>query len=263
MEAQTIRHRFHDKLMRAFLGPEVFEGTVVAANEHGSVTLSDGQSAAAEAGKPPVLRVIAQPRDAVSWALYYPPVIHFRPDELQEGLVDLLPDPPRGHRHGDPLPAGARVLDLRLDGGGLGLHRSCRVRRHAAPALRRPPTTGVPGTGPGTPSETDPMARLQRDIPVASDPSQRDGGDRRAGEADALLDLLPVAVFTVGVDGEIRHLQGSGRAIADERGNTVRLIGVCQDVTDRVEATDPSQAADASRESGGPDQPAGTPHPGA
>jgi hypothetical protein len=31
IEAQMIRHRFHDKLMKAFLGPEVFEGTVVVA----------------------------------------------------------------------------------------------------------------------------------------------------------------------------------------------------------------------------------------
>jgi hypothetical protein len=29
LEAQVLRHRFHDKLMKAFLGPEVFEGTVV------------------------------------------------------------------------------------------------------------------------------------------------------------------------------------------------------------------------------------------
>jgi hypothetical protein len=27
-EAQMLRHQFHDKLMKAFLGPEVFEGTV-------------------------------------------------------------------------------------------------------------------------------------------------------------------------------------------------------------------------------------------
>ena len=30
LEAQLLRHRYHDKLMRAFLGPEVFEGMVVA-----------------------------------------------------------------------------------------------------------------------------------------------------------------------------------------------------------------------------------------
>jgi hypothetical protein len=28
LEAQLLRHRFHERLMRAFLGPEVFEGTV-------------------------------------------------------------------------------------------------------------------------------------------------------------------------------------------------------------------------------------------
>ena len=32
LEAQTLRHRFHDKLMRAFLGPEVFDGTVLVAS---------------------------------------------------------------------------------------------------------------------------------------------------------------------------------------------------------------------------------------
>jgi hypothetical protein len=31
LEAQLLRHRVHEKLMRAFLGPEVFEGTVVVA----------------------------------------------------------------------------------------------------------------------------------------------------------------------------------------------------------------------------------------
>jgi hypothetical protein len=31
MEAQLLRHRAHDRLMKAFLGPEVFEGTVVVA----------------------------------------------------------------------------------------------------------------------------------------------------------------------------------------------------------------------------------------
>ena len=35
MEAQILRHRSHDKLMKAFLGPEVFEGTVVVAPRAG------------------------------------------------------------------------------------------------------------------------------------------------------------------------------------------------------------------------------------
>jgi hypothetical protein len=32
LEAQTLRHQFHDKLMKAFLGPEVFEGAVAMAS---------------------------------------------------------------------------------------------------------------------------------------------------------------------------------------------------------------------------------------
>ena len=37
------------------------------------------KSAVAEAGRAPVLRVVARPRDAVQWALYYPPVIYVPP----------------------------------------------------------------------------------------------------------------------------------------------------------------------------------------
>ncbi|MGE0822694.1 MAG: FecR domain-containing protein [Candidatus Binatia bacterium] len=63
----------------------VFEGTVVAENQGGSLTLTGGQSAVAETGKAPALRVIARPRDAVQWALHYPPVLYLRPDELPPG----------------------------------------------------------------------------------------------------------------------------------------------------------------------------------
>lgn len=53
----------------------VFEGTVVAASPAGSLTMRDGQSAVAQAGQAPVERIVARPRDAVQWTLYYPPVI--------------------------------------------------------------------------------------------------------------------------------------------------------------------------------------------
>ena len=56
----------------------VFEGTVVAQNTAGSLTLNDGQSAVAEPDKPPVARVVARPRDAVHWTLHYPPVVQDR-----------------------------------------------------------------------------------------------------------------------------------------------------------------------------------------
>jgi Tfp pilus assembly protein PilF len=63
----------------------VFEGTVVAANQAGSLTVTGGQSVVAEAGKAPTLRVVARPRDAVTWALYYPPVLYLRADEFPAG----------------------------------------------------------------------------------------------------------------------------------------------------------------------------------
>lgn len=63
----------------------IFEGKVLAYNDAGSLTLTSGQSATAEAGRAPELRMVVRPRDAVHWALYYPPVIYFDPDELQGG----------------------------------------------------------------------------------------------------------------------------------------------------------------------------------
>ncbi len=67
----------------------IFEGQVLASNAAGSLTLTRGKSAVAEAGKAPVERVVVRPRDAVHWALYYPPVVLFGPGEApQENLRD-------------------------------------------------------------------------------------------------------------------------------------------------------------------------------
>ena len=63
----------------------VFEGTVLAQNPSGSLTITSGQSAVAETGKAPVTRLVARPRDAVQWTLHYPPVLYFRPDEFAAG----------------------------------------------------------------------------------------------------------------------------------------------------------------------------------
>ncbi len=63
----------------------IFEGSVVAESPAGSLALASGQSAVAERGQAPVARVVARPRDAVQWALYYPPVVYFRPDEFPAG----------------------------------------------------------------------------------------------------------------------------------------------------------------------------------
>jgi ferric-dicitrate binding protein FerR (iron transport regulator) len=63
----------------------VFEGTILAQSPTGSLTLTSGQSAVAETGKAPVLRVVARPRDAVHWTLHYPPVLYFSPNEFPAG----------------------------------------------------------------------------------------------------------------------------------------------------------------------------------
>jgi tetratricopeptide (TPR) repeat protein len=62
----------------------VFEGKVLASNAEGSLAITGGQSAVAEAGKAPVAHVVVHPRDAVQWALYYPPIVYEHPAELKE-----------------------------------------------------------------------------------------------------------------------------------------------------------------------------------
>lgn len=62
----------------------VYEGAVLAENRAGSLNLNSGQSAVAEKGRAPVLIVVAYPRNAVSWALYYPPVIYTPAQKREE-----------------------------------------------------------------------------------------------------------------------------------------------------------------------------------
>jgi tetratricopeptide (TPR) repeat protein len=71
----------------------VLEGKVAAANEHGKIQVAAGQTAVAEAGKAPAPYVLVQPRDAVQWALYYPPVLAITggpPRQPQAGLNPSL-----------------------------------------------------------------------------------------------------------------------------------------------------------------------------
>jgi tetratricopeptide (TPR) repeat protein len=53
----------------------VIEGTVVAENSLGRVTVPAGSAAVAEAGRAPAAQIVIDPRDAVQWALYYPPLL--------------------------------------------------------------------------------------------------------------------------------------------------------------------------------------------
>jgi Tfp pilus assembly protein PilF len=53
----------------------VIEGTVRASNALGSVTVPSGGGAVASEGSAPRSIIVARPRDAVSWGLYYPPTL--------------------------------------------------------------------------------------------------------------------------------------------------------------------------------------------
>jgi hypothetical protein len=52
----------------------VFEGIVVASNSAGSIELAANQSGRAIKDQAPIRTVLANPRDAVVWTLYYPPL---------------------------------------------------------------------------------------------------------------------------------------------------------------------------------------------
>lgn len=53
----------------------VLEGRIEASNPRGSVLLTAGQSAIGRIGAAPQRKILLTPRDAVHWALYYPPVL--------------------------------------------------------------------------------------------------------------------------------------------------------------------------------------------
>ena len=72
----------------------VFEGKVLASNAAGGLPVATGQSAVAEAGKAPVYRIVVRPRDAVQWALYYPPILDPRLAGVKEDSND-----PRFYTH--------------------------------------------------------------------------------------------------------------------------------------------------------------------
>ncbi len=61
-----------------------FEGRLALRNDLGNLKLPAGKSAVAEAGSPPRLQTVVRPRDAVNWALYYPPVLEPNPDDFPE-----------------------------------------------------------------------------------------------------------------------------------------------------------------------------------
>jgi tetratricopeptide (TPR) repeat protein len=61
----------------------IYEGQVIATNRAGEIRLTKGQSATATKNQPPVLQIVAHPRDAIQWTLYYPPALDYRTFDFQ------------------------------------------------------------------------------------------------------------------------------------------------------------------------------------
>jgi tetratricopeptide (TPR) repeat protein len=67
----------------------VIEGIMHLKNAAGTLTVTGGQSSITRAGEQPVLRILVNPKDALRWALYYPPVLNLR--DLHLDGTEALP----------------------------------------------------------------------------------------------------------------------------------------------------------------------------
>lgn len=78
----------------------VLEGRVRVTSRAGEVLLASGEEATAGPELPPQKRLIARPRDAVAWALYYPPVVDHGHGEAPQALAAALARFKRGDIRG-------------------------------------------------------------------------------------------------------------------------------------------------------------------
>lgn len=62
----------------------VYEGVVRAANEAGETRIGAGEAITVARGRAPTPYALVRSRDAVHWALYYPPLVYYRPEELAD-----------------------------------------------------------------------------------------------------------------------------------------------------------------------------------
>ncbi|MGH9338233.1 MAG: TonB-dependent receptor domain-containing protein [Acidobacteriota bacterium] len=68
----------------------VYEGRVRLSNPVGQLLVASGEAAIALQGQAPQRRIVAKPRRAVEWALYYPPLLDTRPERYPEALRGAL-----------------------------------------------------------------------------------------------------------------------------------------------------------------------------
>jgi tetratricopeptide (TPR) repeat protein len=74
----------------------MLDGQVLLRNPHGELRVASGEAALVAEGEAPAPMIVVRPRDAVAWALYYPPILAelagrgVRPRPLPPGLQDAL-----------------------------------------------------------------------------------------------------------------------------------------------------------------------------
>jgi tetratricopeptide (TPR) repeat protein len=135
----------------------VLEGRVAARNDRGELRLAAGQSALAEAGRAPVPHVLVRPRDAVQWALYYPPILLALADRSGAAPADLAEplrtavahagagDPARAFAAFETVPAAERGPEFHLYRAAalLGVGRVEEARADIDRTLGQDPTSGL------------------------------------------------------------------------------------------------------------------------
>jgi tetratricopeptide (TPR) repeat protein len=130
----------------------VLEGVVEFRNPRGGVFVAAKEQAIAKPGEAPRKVVIINPRDAVQWALYYPPLIDYRqviypegPDAqsirraLEHYRRGALPETLRSLEQVPPERRDARFFTLRA-GLLLSVSQVAEARADIAEALRRNPS---------------------------------------------------------------------------------------------------------------------------
>ena len=111
----------------------VFSGRVRAENQFGAIVVSGDWAVTARAGAAPVPRISVCPRDAVRWAIYYPPVLDdLAPGSGRRGTSDL-PEAVRAQ----PSTCTARTASPRRSQSGLRCGPRCGDRSASVGLPRR------------------------------------------------------------------------------------------------------------------------------